>query len=414
MNIKENILEALRSINSNLLRALLTSAIITFGIMALVGILTTIEGMQGSVNQSFENLGVNTFDVRKVENFNQRIGGLASKPTKAISYREATAFNEQFKKFKGAKSTILTAVAGTAVIKYGSEKTNPNTPVFGTDDNYIGLKGYKIMEGRNFVESDLKGANKVAIIGFDIASKLFPKGKAVGKDVVFLGDKYSIIGVLAKKGSLGGGGDDRIVLIPLITGRGYDTNGTFSYTTTASVAETENIDEIIAESTAMMRLIRGDKYYMKDSFQIQKADAMMEEFNQVTGYLRLGGFGISFITLLGASIALMNIMMVSVTERTREIGIRKALGATPGRIRMQFLMEAIVICILGGLAGVILGIFAGNIVSYFVSQGKGSFTVPWNWTILGLVVCVVVGLLSGYYPASKASKMDPIESLRYE
>lgn len=412
--IKENILEGLRSIRGNMLRTLLTSAIITFGIMALVGILTAIEGMQGAIDQSFEGLGVNTFDIRKTERTNQRIAGVVQKATKPISYKEAVSFREKFAKFEGSSSTILTAVSGIAVIKYGSEKTNPNIPIFGTDESYIGLKGYKIMEGRNFIDSDNKNANKVAIIGFDVATMLFPSGGAVGKNVTFLGDRYSVIGVLDKKGSLTGGGDDRIVLIPLEAGRNYDTRGTYSFTTTASVPSDADIDEIISESIYMMRQIRGDKVYERDSFEVERATAMMEEFNQVTGYMRLGGFGISFITLLGASIALMNIMMVSVTERTKEIGVRKALGATPAKIKFQFLIESIVICIIGGIAGVILGIGSGNLVSKLLSNGEGAFTVPWNWIIVGLIVCVVVGIVSGYYPAAKASKLDPIESLRYE
>lgn len=173
------------------------------------------------------------------------------------------------------------------------------------------------------------------------------------------------------------------------------------------------MDYTLAEATAVMRMVRGDRLSDNDSFKIERSDALLKDLNEVTGYLRIGGFGISIITLLGASIALMNIMMVSVTERTREIGVRKALGASPRKIRLQFLIEAIVICILGGITGIVLGIAAGNLVSYFMTGG-GSFVIPWNWILLGLTVCVIVGLLSGYYPAYKASKFDPIESLRYE
>jgi putative ABC transport system permease protein len=162
-----------------------------------------------------------------------------------------------------------------------------------------------------------------------------------------------------------------------------------------------------------MRIIRGDQLGEGESFNIERSDALAKNFEEVTGYLRIGGFGISFITLLGASIALMNIMMVSVTERTREIGVRKAIGASPSLIRMQFLIEAIVICIMGGVGGILLGITVGNIVSSLISEDS-SFIIPWGWMLLGLVVCVSVGLLSGFYPAYKASKLDPIESLRYE
>ncbi len=414
MNIKENILEGLRSIKSNLLRTVLTSAIITFGIMALVGILTAIESMQGSIDKSFEGMGVNTFDFISKNDFNRRVDGKAQKAVKPISFRDASDYRDRFSKSENAIVTIFTNVSGAEVIKYRNEKSNPNNSVMGIDENYVGLKGYKIAEGRNITETDRNYGSKVVVIGFDIATKFFPNGKALGNDIIFLNDRYTIVGVLAKKGSMNGGNDDRNVMIPLEVGRNYDTEGKFAYMLTTSVPNAANLDEVMAEGGAVMRLVRGDKPYEPDSFEVERADAMLSEFNEVTGYMRMGGFGISFITLLGASIALMNIMMVSVTERTREIGIRKALGASPGKIRFQFLMEAIVICIIGGIAGVFLGITAGNLVSMMMSQGEGSFTVPWNWIIMGLIVCVVVGLISGYYPAYKASKMDPIESLRYE
>ncbi len=414
MNIKENILEGLRSINSNLLRSILTSAIITFGIMALVGILTAIESMQGAIDKSFEGMGINSFDLNSRSNFSSRVGGRVEKPVKPISFRDAMEYRERFSRSESAIITIYTTVSGAEIIKYQNDKSNPNNSVIGADENYIGLKGYKILEGRSITETDRTYGSKVAVIGFDIAEKFFPGGKPVGKDILFLSDRYTIVGVLDKKGSMTGGNDDRQVLIPLEVARNYDTQGTFAYTVTTSVPDATDLDEVMAEGTAVMRLVRGDRPYEKDSFEVERADALLGEFNEVTGYMRIGGFGISFITLLGASIALMNIMMVSVTERTREIGIRKALGASPGKIRFQFLMEAVVICAIGGLAGVILGISAGNVVSYMMSQGEGSFTVPWNWIVMGLIVCVIVGLISGYYPAYKASKMDPIESLRYE
>lgn len=414
MNIKENVLEGLRSIKSNSLRTVLTSAIITFGIMALVGILTAIESMQGAIDKSFEGMGINSFDFISKDNFSQRVGGKAEKATKTISFRNAMDYKEKFSKSEAAVVTVYTVASGAEVIKYRGEKSNPNNTIMGADESYIGLKGYKILEGRNITETDRNYGSKVAVIGFEVSAKFFPDGKAVGQDLLFMNDRYTVVGVLDKKGSMTGGDADRTVLIPLEVARNYDTNGSFSYMVTTSVPDASDLDMVMAEGTSVMRQIRGDKPYEVDSFKVERADAMLGEFNEVTGYMRIGGFGISFITLLGASIALMNIMMVSVTERTREIGIRKALGASPIKIRFQFLIEAVVICIIGGLAGVVLGIAAGNGVSYMMSGGEGSFTAPWNWIILGLVVCIIVGLISGYYPAYKASKMDPIESLRYE
>jgi putative ABC transport system permease protein len=219
-----------------------------------------------------------------------------------------------------------------------------------------------------------------------------------------MGQRFQVIGVLEKKGSLTGGGEDRMFIVPIETGRRLGANRTLSFDLTTTVPNATDADIIMAEAEGVMRRIRGDENGQPNSFEIERADSVAKDFEQITGFLRIGGFGIGFITLLGAAIALMNIMMVSVTERTREIGVRKSLGATPSRIREQFLIEAIVICILGGIGGLILGIGIGNIIA----------GVPWVWMIMGIVVCIVVGLISGVYPAIKASKLDPIESLRYE
>jgi putative ABC transport system permease protein len=413
MNFKENIAEGLRSIKGNLLRTVLTAAIITFGIMALVGILTAIEGMQGSVNKSFEGLGVNTFDIKIEQNNGRRRRGIVKKQPKPIYFRQAIDYKENFSKKTNAIVSIYTFASQSETIKYQTEKSNPNIIVLGADENYLSLKGYKLQSGRNITENDRFYSNKMVLIGNEIAQKFFPNASPLGKNISLMGEKFIIAGVLEKKGSITGGDDDRVSIIPLEVARNFDQNGNFSYEITTSVPDAVDLDYTLAEATSVMRIVRGDKVYNEDSFKIERSDALLSDLNEVTGYLRVGGFGISIITLLGASIALMNIMMVSVTERTREIGVRKALGASPNKIRLQFLIEAIVICIIGGLAGVILGISAGNLVSYFMTGG-GGFVVPWNWITLGLVVCVVVGLLSGYYPAYKASKLDPIESLRYE
>jgi putative ABC transport system permease protein len=413
MNLKENISEGLRSIKSNLLRTVLTATIITFGIMSLVGILTAIEGMQGSVNKSFEGLGVNTFDIKVEQNNGRRRRGIVKKQPKPIYFRQALDYKENFAKKTKAIVSIYTFASQGETVKFETEKSNPNIIVVGADENYLNLKGYKIQSGRNISENDRFYSNKMVLIGFEVAQKFFPEESPIGKNITLMGEKFNIAGVLEKKGSITGGDDDRVTIIPLEVARNFDQNGVFSYQITTSVPDAINLDYTLAEATSVMRIVRGDKVYDDDSFKIERSDALLNDLNEVTGYLRIGGFGISIITLLGASIALMNIMMVSVTERTREIGIRKALGASPTKIRLQFLIEAIVICIIGGLAGVFLVIAAGNVVSFFMTGG-GSFVVPWNWILLGLVVCIVVGLLSGYYPAYKASKLDPIESLRYE
>jgi putative ABC transport system permease protein len=228
-----------------------------------------------------------------------------------------------------------------------------------------------------------------------------------------LGRRFKVVGELEKSGNdMGGGGADRLVIIPLITGNQMPRQKALTYEIKTMILKKENLFYAMAESTGIMRKVRRDPLGQEDSFEINRSDSMLKSMNEITGYLKVGGGLVGFITLLGASIGLMNIMMVSVTERTREIGVRKALGATARQIRQQFLIEAIVICFLGGMAGVLFGVLMGNAVASLI--GEGAFIVPWLWVTVGLLVCVAVGLISGYYPAFRASKLDPIESLRYE
>ncbi|GAB4043019.1 ABC transporter permease [Spirosoma litoris] len=412
MNLLENIREGLRSIAGNRLRTILTSLIIAIGITSLVGILTAIDGIQSSVDSSFAGLGANTFSIVARQDAFRR-GGRVQRQDAPIDYFDAVQFKRRFP--YGATISVSSVVAGAAQAKFGSKKTNPNIQLTGGDDNYLSVKGFTIQSGRNLTTNDLTGARNVAIIGSEVANTLFEKKlDPINQVIRVAGNQYKIIGVLAKKGGFSGGGDDRIILIPLDNGRALAGNQQLTFDITASVPTVADQDEAVDEARGTMRLVRRDQLGQPDSFEIERADELAKETGNITGYLRIGGFGIGFITLLGASIALLNIMLVSVTERTREIGIRKSLGATPQRIREQFLIEAIVICILGGIGGVVLGLGVGNLISSVVSQGKGSFVVPWAWMGLGLVVCISVGLFAGIYPAVRASKLDPIDALRYE
>ena len=412
MNLKENVFEGLRSIRSNLLRTILTALIISFGITSLVGILTAIDGIQSSVDNSFSGLGANSFDIRNRAAMQIRREGQKEKKFKNIDYRQAYRYKALFKD-KGNVS-LKTNVSFNAIAKYQSKKTNPNSRLMAIDDNFLDVKGYKISMGRAFSTNEYTNSINVCILGVDVIDQLFEKEYPINKEIIVSGLKMKVIGILSKKGNMMGGGDDRVIMVPLETGRKMAVGRQLNFDITTSTLQVVNFDDFMEEARGIMRKVRMDPIGGGDSFSIDRSDSIAKSFESITSTLRVGGFVIGFITLLGAAIALMNIMMVSVSERTREIGIRKSLGATPVRILQQFLIEAIVICIIGGIGGILMAIPIGNLIAQGISSGKASFIIPWLWMTVGIIICIVVGLFSGIYPAFKASEMDPVEALRYE
>lgn len=410
LSYKENIKVALQSIKSNKLRTFLTALIIAIGLTALVGILTSIDAIKSSLNNTFSSMGANSFTIRN-RGIGIRIGegGQQAKRYKPITYREATEFKQTFNFPARVSVNVFASFAGT--VRTGNKKTNPNISVLGADDNYLYTGGYKLAAGRNFSQSELDYASNVVIIGDEIKTKLFENTDPINRPIFIGSRRFRVIGVYEPKGSSVGFGGDKVCVIPLLKARQIMTMNDPSYTIAVMATDPRFIDPAVGEATASFRNIRGLKVGKEDNFEITKSDALAQTLLENIKYITLAAIVIALITLVGASIGLMNIMLVSVTERTREIGLRKAVGATPTVIRRQFLMEAVVICLLGGITGILLGITIGNLVATLLGA---SFMVPWAWMALGAAICILVGMISGFYPAAKASRLDPVEALRYE
>lgn len=410
MDLAENIREGLRSVKANLLRSVITAFIVSLGIMALVAMLTTVDVLEQSVQESLSTLGSNTFDIRSKRNRGNR-EGVEQKRYPQIKFYEAQRFVDQY---DPSLSVSLSAVVSWAAeVKRLSKKTNPNVRVTGANEEYLGVKVLELEKGRNFSSIEINYGTHVAVLGAKVAKALYEENEdPIGTTITFLGTQFRVIGVLKEKGQLSEDNYDNMTFIPIIVANQLAEGRALNYTLTVSVPAPEKFEHSMGEATGMMRNIRGDQIGDENSFEIEKSETLAESLQSITSGFRWGGIGVGFVTLLGASIALMNIMLVSVTERTREVGVRKALGATPKRIRQQFVIEAIVVCVLGGIAGIILGILIGNVLARLL--GAHNIEIPWLWIVVGFTVCIFVGLISGYYPAHKASKLDPIESLRFE
>lgn len=411
MDLVENVREGLRSVKANMLRSVLTALIVAIGITSLVGILTAIDGIEYSVSESLSSLGVNTFDIYSKWNRNSSQEGVKQKVFSDLTLAESQQFIDEFS--YPSVVALSARLTNLAEIKYQSQKSSPNVDVRGVNEEYIAIKGLNIEQGRNFSKFEIQNGGKVAVLGWKLAQTLYgDKPNPVGTNVSFRGTQFRVIGLLKEKGDLSENNFDNMLIIPIMVANQLAAGQQLRYRLNVGIQDMEQLDFALGEATGLMRKIRQDDVGQENSFEIEKSESLAQELESITNGLRFGGFGVGFITLLGASIALMNIMLVSVTERTREIGVRKALGATTLRIRQQFVIEAIVVCVLGGIGGVILGILIGNLISR--AMGISAFIVPWLWMFVGMLICIVVGLLSGYYPAHKASKLDPIESLRFE
>ena len=409
--LRENIKVATDSIKGNKLRAFLTMLIIFFGITALVGISSAIDAMKGSINSNFTSMGANSFTIR-TKDTNVKVGrhGRRAKKYKSLSYQEATRFKKEF--VFPVTTAVSTMASFNSRLKFEAEKTNPNIQVFGGDENYLVTSGYELEKGRNFSPQEIISGSHVVIIGKDVEFALFKgKQKALDKTVTINGGKYKVIGVLASKGNSMGFGGDKVSIIPLTAARQYFGNPDMSFTISVLATNAHWLDLALGEANGLFRKIRKVPIGEDDNFEITRADSLASMLIGLTSKASLGFIIIGIITLIGAAIGLMNIMLVSVTERTKEIGVRKALGATAQTIKRQFLIESIVICFFGGGFGILMGILMANGISLYFSS---EFFIPWFWIFMGFTICMVVGLISRYIPAQRASKLDPIESLRFE
>ncbi len=404
---------AFRAIRNNLLRSVLTIAIIGVGIMALVGILTSIQVMKESVYSNFSSMGVNSFQITSdVIKKKRRRGGMnvSVSEGKNITYDEARAFKDRYK----YPATVSVSMNGTSVatLRYQSEKTNPNVRVTGVDETHMAVTDTKIEEGRNFSASEIQSGSFSCILGYGAAKKLFKRNLSLAiNQIVSVGDvRCRVVGIMESKGGSMVMDADNSVLLPLNTARAL-YGGENSYLISVMVPNVKSKDLAAEEAEGLFRVIRRQQLGTENNFTVTQNNDLVAIVLDSIKYIQWSAVIIGIITLLGSVIGLMNIMLVSVAERTREIGVSKALGARSSAIKMQFLTESVMISLMGGAAGVILGILLGNIVGLFFKTG---FIVPWLWMTMGITLCALVGVISGIYPAIKASKLDPIVALRYE
>ena len=407
----ENVRIAMKSIRTNLLRTILTVMIIAFGIMALVGILTAIDSIKFSLTESFSLMGANTFTIES-RSMRVQIGNQTSrrKNHEFISHKQAQEFKEAYE--LPAKVSIWTRASGSAVVKYKSYKSNPNTSVVGVDEDYIFTAGYEMEKGRNFTADEIGSNANIVLIGADLAREAFEKNQdPLNRFISVGGGRYRVVGVLKSRGNSGAMGTDRTCLIPYTNVRQYFSRPRMRYSISVMPSQPQMLDICVSEAEGLFRRVRNLEARDETDFNITKSDQLAQMLLENMKMVTMAATIIGLITLMGAVIGLMNIMLVSVTERTKEIGTRKALGAKSVMIKRQFLYEAIVIAQMGAVVGVLLGIVIGNGVSLAIDS---NFIIPWKWIFTGIGLCFVVGVVSGYFPAVKASKLDPILALRYE
>jgi len=401
---------AFRSLTTNKLRSSLTILGIVVGIFSIIAISTVIAMLQTSIEEGVAALSKNTFQIQKWPSI--RTGSAEERAKirnrKDITIDEYYAFKE---KLDGSIAVGAEQWNFGKRLKYGSEETNPNVSVSGITPEAFLNNEWIVERGRDFNYNDIQTAGKVIVLGADVAERLFDFLDPIGQEIWMDGKKLKVIGVLEAQGDFFGQSQDNFALIPINTFQSFYGKRSRSVNITVRVPEGESYDDVLERSIGHMRTVRMVPAGEDNDFDIRTNEGMLSRINEMTANVRIGALVIAAIALLAAGIGIMNIMLVSVTERTKEIGIRKAIGANKGNILLQFLSEAIVLCLVGGVIGITLGVAVGMSVG---SLMNATATIPMDWVGIGVVLCVMIGVTFGTYPAVKAANLDPIDALRYE
>jgi len=408
MNFSETLRLALSSLSANKLRSALTMLGIAVGVFSVIGVMTVITALRGSIELGLNVLGANSFQIMKFPAINFSDPSMRFRNRPDITYIQSARFKELM---EGHAEVSLNLRRGGRRVLYQDRRTNPNVRLIGSDENFITSLNFEIAAGRNLQPDDIAFGRAVVLLGNDIVSRLFPNEEALGKVVRIDGQSYTVVGLIAPKGTSFGNNADTNAVTTItqyleIYGRSFR-----SLSINVQAPDQESLVATQEMAIGTMRLVRGLEPESGNDFEVFSNESLIEAFNSIAGVVAIGAFVISAIALLASGVGVMNIMLVSVTERTKEIGIRKSIGAKKRNILMQFLIEAVVLCLVGGLAGVVFGVVGGNIGAKML---HATAVFPWSWAGAGLAVCSAIGIGFGFYPAWKAASLDPIEALRYE
>jgi len=410
--VRENIRIAIDSIRTQLLRTILTVLIIAIGITALVGILSSVSALENTISGDFSSMGSNSFTLQRYELQIRTHGGgkERQKINPVISYYDAKEFLDTYN-FPLTTASISYTGSSNSEIKYENLKSEPDVEIIGSNEYFISNSGFKIKEGRELNYFDVTNNNNVCVIGSEIEKKFFSEINPIGKTISVRGSKFKIIGTLESNKSTFNSKEDNRVIIPIQKARSIFTSRLANYDVLIKTEKKEFLEQAVDDAIVTFRNIRRLTPLEENNFSLNRSDDLINRIASITDYLYIAAWVISIITLFGSSIALMNIMLVSVSERTREIGVRKAMGAKRKTIAIQFFIETIIVGQLGGILGIILGILVGLGLSAAVGF---KFTTPWLAMFSAFSIAFVVAVISGLFPAIKAAKLDPIESLRHE